>query len=101
MCTCLLEVAPQFGSSFGVTYEGTKLAYLRQEFRWRTTRLPTLETNSYFVFTVGSAPSWSASSGVGSMRNLYLPWVGSGFGNRRLFEPGEFGGQLRYADGPY
>ena len=36
--------------------KGRSSRYLRQEFPWLKSRLPTLWTNSYFVATVGGAP---------------------------------------------
>ncbi len=36
--------------------KGRSSRYLRQEFPWLKSRLPTLWTNSYFVTTVGGAP---------------------------------------------
>jgi putative transposase len=56
----VLEVDPQFGIHRLVRHmKGRSSRLLRREFRWLTTRLPTLWTNSYFVSTVGGAP-WSA-----------------------------------------
>lgn len=53
----LLEVDPQFGIHKAVkTIKGKTSRILRQEFRFLTTKLPTLWTNSYFVSTVGGAP---------------------------------------------
>jgi putative transposase len=53
----LLEVAPQFGIHRVVKQlKGRSSRYLRQEFEWLKSRLPTLWTNSYFVSTVGGAP---------------------------------------------
>ncbi len=53
----LIEVDPQFGIAKVVRYmKGRSSRYLRQEFPWLKSRLPTLWTNSYFVSTVGGAP---------------------------------------------
>lgn len=53
----LVEVDPQFGIVKLVRYmKGRSSRYLRQEFPWLKSRLPTLWTNSYFVSTVGGAP---------------------------------------------
>jgi putative transposase len=53
----LLEVDPQFGVHRVVKQlKGRSSRYLRQEFEWLKSRLPTLWTNSYFVSTVGGAP---------------------------------------------
>ena len=54
----LVEVDPQFGIHRLVKLvKGRSSRYLRQEYSSLTTRLPTLWTNSYFVSTVGGAPS--------------------------------------------
>lgn len=53
----LVEVDPQFGVHHLIKLiKGRSSHLLRQEFRWRRTRLPSLWTNSYFVSTVGGAP---------------------------------------------
>ncbi|MDB9444816.1 IS200/IS605 family transposase [Anabaena sp. CS-542/02] len=53
----LIEVDPQFGIAKVVRYiKGRSSRFLRQEFTWLKSRLPTLWTNSYFVSTVGGAP---------------------------------------------
>lgn len=53
----LMDVDPQFGVHRAVKLmKGRSSRVLRQEFRWLTSRLPTLWTNSYFVSTVGGAP---------------------------------------------
>jgi putative transposase len=52
----LVEVDPQFGIAKVVRYmKGCSSRFLRQEFPWLKSRLPTLWTNSYFVSTVGGA----------------------------------------------
>ena len=53
----LCEVDPQFGIHRLVKrLKGCSSRWLRQEFSWLESRLPTLWTNSYFVATVGGAP---------------------------------------------
>jgi putative transposase len=53
----LCEVDPQFGIHRLVKrLKGRSSCFLRQEFPWLKSRLPTLWTNSYFVATVGGAP---------------------------------------------
>ena len=53
----LVEVDPQFGiHRFVKLAKGRSSRLLRDEFAWLRSRLPTLWTNSYAVFTVGGAP---------------------------------------------
>jgi putative transposase len=53
----LIDCDPQFGIAKIVRYmKGRSSRFLRQEFPWLKSRLPTLWTNSYFVSTVGGAP---------------------------------------------
>src|SRR5438105_3814423 len=53
----LIEVDPQFGiHKFVKLAKGRSSRFLRQEFPWLKSRLPTLWTNSYFVSTVGGSP---------------------------------------------
>jgi putative transposase len=53
----LCEVDPQLGiHRFVKRVKGKSSRWLRGEFDWLTSRLPTLWTNSYFVATVGGAP---------------------------------------------
>jgi putative transposase len=53
----LVEVDPQYGIHRLVrALKGRSSRFLRQEFPWLRSRLPTLWTNSYFVSTVGGAP---------------------------------------------
>jgi len=53
----LIEVDPQFGINQAVrSIKGYTSRVLRSEFKFLTTRLPSLWTNSYFVSTVGGAP---------------------------------------------
>lgn len=52
----LVDVDPQFGIHKAIkSIKGTTSRTLRQEFKFLTTKLPTLWTNSYFVATVGNA----------------------------------------------
>lgn len=53
----LVECDPQLGIAKLIRYmKGRSSRYLRQEFPWLKSRLPTLWTNSYFIATVGAAP---------------------------------------------
>jgi Transposase and inactivated derivatives len=53
----LIECDPQFGIHKAIKQiKGTTSRYLRKEFSWLKSRIPTLWTNSYFVSTVGGAP---------------------------------------------
>ncbi|WP_445311471.1 IS200/IS605 family transposase [Microcoleus vaginatus] len=53
----LVECDPQLGITRLIRYmKGRSSRYLRQEFPWLKSRLPTLWTNSYFIATVGGAP---------------------------------------------
>ncbi len=53
----LIEVDPQFGIHKAVKrIKGSSSRFLRKEFPWLKSRLPTLWSNSYFVATVGGAP---------------------------------------------
>lgn len=53
----LVEIDPQYGIAKLVrNMKGRSSRFLRQEFPWLKSRLPTLWTNSYFVSTVGGAP---------------------------------------------
>jgi putative transposase len=53
----LVEVDPQFGiHRFVKLAKGRSSRFLRQEFPWLRSRLPTLWTNSYAVLSVGGAP---------------------------------------------
>lgn len=53
----LVEVDPQYGIHRLIRMmKGRSSRFLRQEFPWLKSRLPTLWTNSYFVSTVGGAP---------------------------------------------
>lgn len=53
----LVEVDPQFGIHRLIKLmKGRSSKWLRAEFNWIKSRLPTLWTNSYFVSTIGGAP---------------------------------------------
>lgn len=53
----LVEIDPQYGvHKFVKNIKGATSRILRSEFKFLTTKLPTLWTNSYFVSTVGGAP---------------------------------------------
>ena len=53
----LVDIDPQFGIHRLIkNIKGRSSRILRQEFKFLTTKLPTLWTNSYFVSTVGGAP---------------------------------------------
>jgi putative transposase len=52
-----VEIDPQYGIAKLVrNMKGRSSRFLRQEFPWLKSRLPTLWTNSYFVSTVGGTP---------------------------------------------
>jgi putative transposase len=53
----LVEVDPQFGIHRLIKLaKGRSSSFLRREFPWLKSRLPTLWTHSYFVSTVGGSP---------------------------------------------
>ena len=53
----LIEIDPQFGINKAIRHiKGFSSHTLRSEFPSLKSRLPTLWTNSYFVFSVGGAP---------------------------------------------
>jgi putative transposase len=53
----LIDCDPQFGIHRIVkAIKGRSSRFLRQEFPWLKSRIPTLWTNSYFVVTCGGAP---------------------------------------------
>lgn len=53
----LVEIDPQYGIHKLIKIlKGRSSRFLRQEFSWLKSRLPTLWTNSYFVSTAGGAP---------------------------------------------
>jgi len=53
----LVEVDPQFGIHRLIKLmKGRSSRFIRKEFPWIRSRLPTLWTNSYFVSTIGGSP---------------------------------------------
>jgi putative transposase len=53
----LIDCDPQFGIHKIVKHiKGRSSRFLRQEFSWLKSRIPTLWTNSYFVVTCGGSP---------------------------------------------
>jgi putative transposase len=53
----LVEVDPQFGIHKLIkNIKGKSSRIIRSKYKWITSRLPTLWSNSYFVSTVGGAP---------------------------------------------
>lgn len=67
----LVEVDPQFGVAKIVRYmKGRSSRFLRQEFPWLKSRLPTLWTNSYFVSTVGGAPISVVKQYIENQKNV-------------------------------
>ena len=67
----LVEVDPQFGIVKLVRYmKGRSSRFLRQEFLWLKSRLPTLWTNSYFVSTVGGAPLSTIKQYIENQKNV-------------------------------
>ena len=68
---CLVEVDPQFGVTKLIRYmKGRSSRFLRQEFPWLKSRLPTLWTNSYFVSTVGGAPLEVVKQYIENQKNV-------------------------------
>ncbi len=67
----LVEVDPQFGVTKLIRYmKGRSSRFLRQEFPWLKSRLPTLWTNSYFVSTVGGAPLEIVKQYIENQKNV-------------------------------
>jgi putative transposase len=67
----LVEVDPQFGITKLIRYmKGRSSRFLRQEFPWLKSRLPTLWTNSYFVSTVGGAPLSAIKQYIENQKNV-------------------------------
>lgn len=67
----LVEVDPQFGVTKLIRYmKGRSSTFLRQEFPWLKSRLPTLWTNSYFVSTVGGAPLEVVKQYIENQKNV-------------------------------
>lgn len=67
----LIEVDPQFGVHKAVKQiKGYSSKVLRTEFPWLKSRLPSLWTNSYFVSTVGGAPSAVIKQYIENQKNV-------------------------------
>lgn len=67
----LVEIDPQYGIAKLVrNMKGRSSRFLRQEFPWLKSRLPTLWTNSYFVSTVGGAPSSIVKQYIENQKNV-------------------------------
>lgn len=67
----LVECDPQFGIAKLIRYmKGRSSRYLRQEFPWLKSRLPTLWTNSYFISTVGGAPMSVVKQYIENQKNV-------------------------------
>jgi putative transposase len=67
----LVEIDPQYGIAKLVrNMKGRSSRFLRQEFPWLKSRLPTLWTNSYFVSTVGGAPISIVKQYIENQKNV-------------------------------
>ena len=67
----LCEVDPQFGiHKFVRRVKGRSSRLLRQEFPKLKSKLPTLWTNSYFVSTVGGAPTAILKQYIEAQKNV-------------------------------
>ena len=67
----LMEVDPQYGINKAVRHiKGVSSHALRTEFPTLKSRLPTLWTNSYFVSTVGGAPSAVIKQYIENQKNV-------------------------------
>lgn len=67
----LVEIDPQYGIAKLVRImKGRSSRFLRQEFSWLRSRLPTLWTNSYFVATVGGAPISVVKQYIENQKNV-------------------------------
>ncbi len=67
----LVECDPQFGIAKLIRYmKGRSSRYLRQEFPWLKSRLPTLWTNSYFISTVGGVPISVVKQYIENQKNV-------------------------------
>ncbi|NJR53079.1 MAG: IS200/IS605 family transposase [Leptolyngbyaceae cyanobacterium CSU_1_3] len=67
----LVEIDPQYGIAKLVrNMKGRSSRFLRQEFPWLKSRLPTLWTNSYFVSTVGGAPTSIIKQYIENQKNV-------------------------------
>lgn len=67
----LCEVDPQFGvHKFVKRVKGLSSRLLRQEFPQLKSRLPTLWTHSYFISTVGGAPTTILKQYIENQKNV-------------------------------
>lgn len=67
----LVEIHPQYGITKLVRImKGRSSRYIRQEFAWVKSRIPTLWTNSYFVATVGGAPLKAVKEYIQNQKNV-------------------------------
>lgn len=67
----LVEIDPQYGIAKLIrNMKGRSSRFLRQEFPWLKSRLPTLWTNSYFVSTVGGAPISIVKQYIENQKNV-------------------------------
>ena len=67
----LVEIDPQYGIAKLVrNMKGRSSRFLRQEFPWLKSRLPTLWTNSYFVSTVGGTPISIVKQYIENQKNV-------------------------------
>jgi len=67
----LVEIDPQYGITKLVRImKGRSSRYLRQEFAWVKSRIPTLWTNSYFFATVGGAPLKAVKEYIQNQKNV-------------------------------
>lgn len=67
----LLEVDPQYGIHKVVKrIKGVSSRFLREEFPWLKSRLPSLWTNSYFCSTVGGAPLAIVKQYIENQKNV-------------------------------
>jgi putative transposase len=66
----LVEIDPHYGITKLIRImKGRSSRYLRQEFSWLKSRIPTLWTNSYFVATVGGAPLKAVKKYIQAQKN--------------------------------
>lgn len=65
-----MYIDPQYGITKLIRImKGRSSRYLRQEFSWLKSRIPTLWTNSYFVATVGGAPLKAVKKYIQAQKN--------------------------------
>jgi len=64
-----VDLDPQYGvHRFIKNVKGASSRILRKEFKYLTTKLPTLWSNSYFVSTVGGAPLKAIKKYIGNQK---------------------------------